>query len=396
MLAEKPSIVLPLLALSRTADNVNKRDYTALVCVPTSTRFTMRNQKFLALIPILLLCAAPMLSHAGIGVGVSVNIAPPVIPVYAQPALPAPGYLWSPGYWAWDGNDYYWVPGTWVEPPSSGMLWTPGYWNYQNGSYVWSEGYWGPNIGYYGGVNYGFGYTGVGYQGGYWHGGAFFYNRAVANFGGVHVANVYSTPVRVREVSRVSYNGGPGGLRVQPSPEERHAMMEHHVAPTPLQFQHQQHAAAMPAMHVSQNRGRPQILTTARAGDFSHPGPAGLHNHQGAPAPGGAMRGPDRPPNGGAMMMRGGPPSQGGESHDQPRDQVQRHEHGQPHEQGQPREQSQPHEQGQPREQGQPHEQGRSREPPQGQQHEQAPRPQAAPHPQEHAEPKHEEEHHDH
>jgi hypothetical protein len=389
-LALKPSIVLPLLALSRSADNVNNRDHAALVCVATLTRFTMRFQKFIFLIPALLLCSAPMLSHAGIGVSVQVNLAPPVIPVYEQPELPAPGYLWSPGYWAWDGSDYYWVPGTWVEPPSSGMLWTPGYWNYQDGLYVWNDGYWGPNVGYYGGVNYGYGYTGVGYQGGYWHGGAFFYNRAVANFGGVHVVNVYNTPVQVREVSRVSFNGGPGGLRVQPTPEERRAMTEHHVAPTPLQFQHQQRAATMPEMHAAHNGGRPQILTTARAGDFNHTGPAGLHDHQAGPAPGAAMHGPDRPPNGGAMMRRAGPPSQGAESHNQPRDQVQQHEpQPQPqHEQGQPREQGEQHEHGQP---------GQPREQPQGQQHEQAPRPQAAAHPpQQHPEPKHEEDHHDH
>ena len=77
----------------------------------------MRFHKFLALIPALLLCAAPTLSQAAFGIGVSVNIAPPVLPVYEQPALPAPGYIWTPGYWAWDGSDYYWVPGTWVEPP---------------------------------------------------------------------------------------------------------------------------------------------------------------------------------------------------------------------------------------------------------------------------------------
>ena len=31
-------------------------------------------------------------------------------------------------------------------------------------------GYWGPHVGYYGGVNYGFGYMGVGFAGGAWRG----------------------------------------------------------------------------------------------------------------------------------------------------------------------------------------------------------------------------------
>ena len=55
----------------------------------------------------------------------------------------------------------------------------------------WNAGYWGPHVGFYGGVNYGFGYGGVGFGGGEWRGGAFFYNTAVVNVGGAHFTNVY-------------------------------------------------------------------------------------------------------------------------------------------------------------------------------------------------------------
>src|SRR5580693_6865854 len=116
-------------------------------------------------------------SFGQIGVGISVRIGPPALPIYAQPLCPGPGYLWTPGYWAWnDEGGYYWVPGTWVVAPI-GMLWTPGYWG------------WGG--GFYGGINYGFGYGGVGFFGGEWRGGAFFYNRAVVNVSSVHITNVY-------------------------------------------------------------------------------------------------------------------------------------------------------------------------------------------------------------
>jgi len=314
----------------------------------------MRYQKFLALIPALLLCAVPALSQAAFGIGVSVNIAPPVLPVYVQPPLPAPGYIWTPGYWAWDGSDYYWVPGTWVEPPQGGMLWTPGYWGWNDGLYVWNAGYWGPQVGFYGGVNYGFGYGGTGYQGGYWHGGAFFYNRSVANFGSVNIVNVYNAPVSRGAISRVSFNGGQGGIRAQPTPGERTAMGAHHIAATPMQLQHEQHAASMPAMHMRQNGGRPQILTTQRAGDFAHPGPApGLNNHHAAGA-GAAMQmhgGPGHPEGGAPaehheggpapQAMRAGPaPGQGGEPRGQQREQ-QREQAPRPqaaHEQGHPAE----------------------------------------------------------
>ena len=57
-------------------------------------------------------------AFAQIGVGISVNFGPPPLPVYEQPICPGDGYLWTPGYWAYDDEDgYYWVPGTWVEPP---------------------------------------------------------------------------------------------------------------------------------------------------------------------------------------------------------------------------------------------------------------------------------------
>ena len=93
---------------------------------------------------------------------------PPPLPDYEQPSAPGDGYLWTPGYWAWGSGGYYWVPGVWVQAPYEGALWTPGYWGYHNHRYGFYRGYWGPHIGFYGGVNYGFGYIGIGYQGGYW------------------------------------------------------------------------------------------------------------------------------------------------------------------------------------------------------------------------------------
>ena len=65
-------------------------------------------------------------------IGISIRIGPPPIPVYAQPVCPGEGYIWVPGYWAYDNsyNDYYWVPGTWVLAPQPGYLWTPGWWGW--------------------------------------------------------------------------------------------------------------------------------------------------------------------------------------------------------------------------------------------------------------------------
>jgi hypothetical protein len=129
--------------------------------------------------------------------------APPAIPDYQQPEAPGDGYIWTPGYWAWTGDGYEWVDGAWVLPPYTGALWTPGYWGYAPYGYFWNAGYWGPYVGYYGGINYGFGYFGVGFYGGYWGGGHFWYNRAYCNVG-FHNGYVYSHPYN-------GYSGRPGG-----------------------------------------------------------------------------------------------------------------------------------------------------------------------------------------
>src|ERR1700722_3711779 len=125
----------------------------------------------------LLLAVIPVSAHAGIFI--SVGFAPPVYPVYVQPICPQPNLMWTPGYWAYGDDGYYWVPGAWVPAPYIGALWTPGYWGWFGGNYRWNEGYWGAHVGYYGGINYGFGYMGIGFAGGEWRGGGFAYNEAV-------------------------------------------------------------------------------------------------------------------------------------------------------------------------------------------------------------------------
>jgi len=191
--------------------------------------------------------------------------------VYVQPICPEPGYIWVPGYWAYGPDDYYWVPGTWVEPPEVGLLWTPGYWGWQEGLYVWYPGYWGPEVGYYGGINYGFGYIGVGFFGGYWQGGTYYYNRAVTNVDVMVVHNTYNTTVISKNTTntRVSFNGGPGGTSARPSPQDMTAARQHHVQMTSVQMQHQEAASSSRELRASVNHGRPDIPATARPGQFN-------------------------------------------------------------------------------------------------------------------------------
>lgn len=189
----------------------------------------------------LFLLSLPGVSSAG--VSLSITIAPPALQVYQQPLCPADGYLWTPGYWGYGNAGYYWIPGAWVAPPQPGLLWTPGYWGFSGGHYSFNAGYWGPTVGFYGGVNYGFGYGGSGFEGGRWQGGHFAYNTAVSRVNTTIVHNTYNQTVVNRGNNRTSFNGGPGGINARPSPAE-----------TAMARQHNQFAANPAARPVAQQR----------------------------------------------------------------------------------------------------------------------------------------------
>jgi hypothetical protein len=206
---------------------------------------------------------------------ISVGIAPPLLPVYAQPEIPGYGYIWVPGYWAYGPEGYFWVPGTWVLPPQDDYLWTPAYWDFDAGFYRFHRGYWGPHIGYYGGINYGFGYFGTGYEGGYWRDRHFYYNSQVNRLR-PGIQYVYDRPVQQAAYNRVSYNGGQGGVTYRPGPQELVAQREHHVDATRDQVQHQTLASQDRQQFARNNGGRPAVTAA--------PTPGAFHGNGGAPA----------------------------------------------------------------------------------------------------------------
>jgi hypothetical protein len=230
-------------------------------------------------------------SQAHAGVFISVGFAPPVLPVYVQPPCPQPNLIWSPGYWAYGDDGYYWVPGAWVPAPYEGALWTPPYWGWQEGVYMFHPGYWGWHVGYYGGVNYGFGYMGIGFVGGAWHGHDFAYNTAVVHVNEtiIHTTYVDRTIVERNTIvndHHVAYAGGPGGISHQPTADERVAMHEQHVAPTQFQEQHMQAARTDHTSYFNANHGHPQNVAVAR------PLPAEHHEPPAAVAAGARGGGP--------------------------------------------------------------------------------------------------------
>ncbi|HEX5235115.1 MAG TPA: hypothetical protein VFW25_07280 [Silvibacterium sp.] len=199
---------------------------------------------------------------------------PPALPDYDQPEAPGPDYIWTPGYWSYGDGDYYWVPGSWVLAPYTGALWTPGYWGFYNGRYLFHHGYWGPHIGFYGGVDYGYGYNGAGYEGGYWNNDRFMYNTAVTHVNQSAIHDTYRHPVRVINNTRVSYNGGHGGLAARPLPAQRVAAREPHMAPLSAQRNQAVQASRNKAQFARVNHGRPATVAAARPIDTGRRAPA--------------------------------------------------------------------------------------------------------------------------
>jgi hypothetical protein len=238
------------------------------------------NRSCVAVIASLAVAAVPAVAPAQVSVGVGVGFGgpgwavgvvagypPPALPVYAMPPAPYPNWQWIPGYWGCGGSGYYWVPGYWTAPPAVGYYWTPGYWDYVNGAYAWNVGYWAPSVGFYGGINYGFGYFGTGFVGGFWSGGAFNYNTAVVNVNRTVIHNTFVNRGvihgHVVTRSRVSFNGGRHGIHASPTRAQL-AARRHAVAQTVAQRTHDRVAARERGQLASVNHGRPQIVAVQR------------------------------------------------------------------------------------------------------------------------------------
>jgi hypothetical protein len=217
---------------------------------------------------IVFIVAFPAIAQAQVYVGFNIGVPPPPLPVYQQPYAPAPNYMWEPGYWAWGQAGYYWVPGTWVQPPQTGMYWTPGYWGANTGgtAFGWNTGYWGPQVGFYGGVPYGGGYVGTGFYGGQWTPGGFSYNTAYSNVNPSITRNVYinRTVINRTVINRTSYNGGPHGIAVRPTAAQEALAREHHIAMTQAQINHERAAAANRENLASVNHGKPPVAAVPK------------------------------------------------------------------------------------------------------------------------------------
>ena len=205
----------------------------------------------------LLFVTLPLASSSA-EVDVSITVGPPLLPVVVQPPCPVEGYLWTPGYWAYE-TDYYWVPGVWVPPPEVGLLWTPPWWGFGDGVYIFHEGFWGPTVGFYGGINYGFGYFGRGFVGGVWEGNVFRYNTAVTRVNTTIIHNTFVDRTVLRQqrtAGRASFNG-QGGVKAEATAEEKAEANARHLSATSEQLSRKEAASKNRDLHASVNHGHP-------------------------------------------------------------------------------------------------------------------------------------------
>ena len=80
--------------------------------------------------------SAPSLAQ----VNVIVTFGPPVAPVEVVPVV-APGYVWAPGYYAWNGERYIWVRGRPILQ-RVGYAWVPDRWVERKGHFSREHGHW--------------------------------------------------------------------------------------------------------------------------------------------------------------------------------------------------------------------------------------------------------------
>jgi hypothetical protein len=67
--------------------------------------------------------------------------APPPLRVEVIPVAPSPYYVWTSGYWAWNGR-WVWIGGRWVVRPRPTAVWVGGHWSRHGHGYVWIGGGW--------------------------------------------------------------------------------------------------------------------------------------------------------------------------------------------------------------------------------------------------------------
>ena len=67
---------------------------------------------------------------------------PPPTRAEIPPPAPSPQALWRFGHWSWDGRQFVWNPGQYVERPSPTASWLPDHWEQRPEGWIRIDGQW--------------------------------------------------------------------------------------------------------------------------------------------------------------------------------------------------------------------------------------------------------------
>ena len=73
---------------------------------------------------------------------VVVTRTPPAVRVETQTVSPGANYVWTRGYWRWNGATYVWMPGSYIVRPRAAAVWVEGHWQRRAGGWFWVAGHW--------------------------------------------------------------------------------------------------------------------------------------------------------------------------------------------------------------------------------------------------------------
>jgi hypothetical protein len=93
----------------------------------------------------------------------------------------------------------------------------------------------------------------------------------------VSIHNVYNEKVENNNESRVSFNGGKGGIEARPTSEQQAAASQKHIPAVAAQTEHAQAARSNPEQRSAAISGKPATPATAKSADSNE-------QHDAAPA----------------------------------------------------------------------------------------------------------------
>ena len=88
----------------------------------------------------MLMAASAAAAPAFAQISFNIIIAPPAPRYEAVPVI-APGYVWAPGYWGWNGDRHIWVRGRTIVQ-RVGYRWEPDRWEQRDRAYYRHPGRW--------------------------------------------------------------------------------------------------------------------------------------------------------------------------------------------------------------------------------------------------------------